>query len=82
MSLRDNVDAAVAALSKKGITTAEIGIVLGTGLGGLIDEIEIIEKVEYSSIPGFVNPTIETHNGQLIFGLLAGKKVVRSPVRH
>lgn len=76
MSLRDKVDIAKAALSKKGIGHAEIGIVLGTGLGGLIEEIEISEIVEYSSIPGFVNPTIETHSGKLIFGKLSGKDIV------
>ena len=67
---------AMATLSKQGIEGAEIGIILGTGLGGLINEIEISKIVEYSSIPGFVNPTIETHDGKLIFGTLSGKNIV------
>ena len=76
MSLRNKVDAAISALHEQGIESAEIGIVLGTGLGGLIKELNILKTVEYSSIPGFVNPTAETHNGRLILGELSGKKVI------
>jgi len=52
------------------------GIVLGTGLGGLIDEIEITDKIPYSDIPNFPATTVEGHAGNLIFGHLAGKQVV------
>jgi purine-nucleoside phosphorylase len=76
MSLRDKVDIAIAALSKQGIEHAEIGIILGTGLGGLIDDIEILKIVEYSDIPGFMNPTAETHSGKLILGKLSGKTII------
>lgn len=54
----------------------EIGIILGTGLGGLVDEIEIEKQLMYSNIPGFPISTLEFHSGKLIFGMLAGKKVV------
>lgn len=54
----------------------EIGIVLGTGLGGLVDHIEIIAKIPYGSIPNFPIATVEAHKGCLIFGILNGKKVV------
>jgi purine-nucleoside phosphorylase len=54
----------------------EIGIILGTGLGGLVDNIEIIVKIPYGSIPNFPIATVEAHRGQLIFGILNGKKVV------
>ncbi len=53
-----------------------IGIILGTGLGGLIKEIEIETVLEYGNIPHFPIATVETHQGKLIFGTLAGKKVV------
>ncbi|MES2798201.1 MAG: purine-nucleoside phosphorylase [Bacteroidota bacterium] len=56
--------------------TPEIGIVLGTGLGALIDNIEIIAKIPYGSIPNFPIATVEAHKGKLIFGMLNGKKVV------
>jgi purine-nucleoside phosphorylase len=54
----------------------EIGIILGTGLGGLVNEISIAETIEYKDIPGFPVSTVEGHSGKLIFGTLGGKKVV------
>ncbi|MFD0939610.1 purine-nucleoside phosphorylase [Pedobacter boryungensis] len=54
----------------------EVGIVLGTGLGGLVKDIEIIHSIMYSSIPNFPISTLEFHSGKLIFGTLEGKKVV------
>jgi len=54
----------------------EIGIVLGTGLGGLVNEIEIENTLEYEKIPNFPVSTVESHSGRLIFGLLGGKKVI------
>jgi purine-nucleoside phosphorylase len=54
----------------------EVGIVLGTGLGGLVKEIEVEYSVMYSSIPNFPISTLEFHSGKLIFGNLRGKKVV------
>ena len=54
----------------------EIGIILGTGLGGLVKEIEVEKQLMYSNIPDFPISTLEFHSGKLIFGTLAGKKVV------
>jgi purine-nucleoside phosphorylase len=54
----------------------EIGIVLGTGLGGLVKEIEVSHSIMYSSIPNFPISTLEFHSGKLIFGELQGKRVV------
>jgi len=54
----------------------EIGIVLGTGLGGLVKEIDVKYTLDYSTIPNFPLSTVESHSGKLIFGLLGGKKVV------
>jgi purine-nucleoside phosphorylase len=56
--------------------TPEFGIILGTGLGGLIEEIEIEHEINYSDIPHFPVSTVESHQGRLIFGLLAGRKVI------
>lgn len=55
--------------------TPEIGIILGTGLGGLVKEIEIYYKLNYSEIPHFPVSTVESHHGNLIFGSIAGKRV-------
>src|ERR1700761_3893958 len=54
----------------------EVGIILGTGLGGLVKEIEVEKQLMYSNIPDFPISTLEFHSGKLIFGMLAGKKVV------
>ena len=54
----------------------EVGIILGTGLGGLVSEIKIIQSINYSEIPNFPISTVEGHSGRLIFGTLGGKKVV------
>ncbi len=63
-------------LIQKGFDKPEIGIILGTGLGQLINELEIIAEVSYNHIPHFPTATVEFHKGKLIFGLLEGKKVV------
>lgn len=54
----------------------EVGIILGTGLGALVNEIEVEKQLMYSNIPDFPISTLEFHSGKLIFGMLAGKKVV------
>ncbi len=54
----------------------EAGIILGTGLGGLVKDIRIAGSVEYSDIPNFPVSTVESHSGKLIFGELSGKKVI------
>ncbi|MGB1518179.1 MAG: purine-nucleoside phosphorylase [Crocinitomicaceae bacterium] len=53
-----------------------VGIILGTGLGGLVKEIEIIDEVPYEEIPNFPVSTVKSHSGKLIFGNLGGKQVV------
>ena len=63
-------------LQEKGFENPEIGIILGTGLGQLINEIEIIKEVSYNHIPNFPTATVEFHKGKLIYGILEGKKVV------
>src|SRR3954463_12840623 len=54
----------------------EVGIILGTGLGGLVQEINITHTIPYEEIPHFPVSTVEGHSGKFIFGQLGGKKVV------
>jgi purine-nucleoside phosphorylase len=54
----------------------EIGIILGTGLGGLVNEIEIQHTIPYKDIPNFPVSTVVGHSSQLIFGTMSGKKIV------
>ncbi|MDR1199643.1 MAG: purine-nucleoside phosphorylase, partial [Prevotellaceae bacterium] len=52
------------------------GIILGTGLGGLVNKISNQEILEYADIPNFPVSTVEGHSGRLIFGELGGKNVM------
>ena len=54
----------------------EVGIILGTGLGGLVNEIDILHTLPYEFIPNFPVSTVAGHNGQLIFGTMSGKNIV------
>jgi purine-nucleoside phosphorylase len=54
----------------------ECGIILGTGLGGLVKEIDIRFTLNYSDIPHFPVSTVEGHSGKLILGYISGKPVV------
>jgi len=56
--------------------TPRIGIILGTGLGGLVKEIEIERTIPYTDIPNFPVSTVEGHHGQLIFGTINGVPVL------
>ncbi|RCH56779.1 purine-nucleoside phosphorylase [Mucilaginibacter hurinus] len=62
--------------SRIGDFEPEAGIILGTGLGGLVNEIEVEKQLMYSNIPDFPVSTLEFHSGKLIFGTLGGVKVV------
>ena len=54
----------------------EVGIILGTGLGGFVDSIDVEYRLEYKDIPNMPVSTVEGHKGCLIFGTVGGKKVV------
>lgn len=63
-------------LHKKTNCYPKVGIILGTGLGGLVNEIDIKHSISYKDIPNFPLSTVEGHSGRLIFGILGGKRVV------
>lgn len=63
-------------LQQKGFLNPVIGIVLGTGLGQLINHIRIEQEINYSDIPNFPVSTVEFHSGKLLIGTLEGKKVI------
>ncbi|MEZ5083656.1 MAG: purine-nucleoside phosphorylase [Bacteroidales bacterium] len=72
----DKIRETSAFLKSKKINKPEIGIILGTGLGKMIHEIEPEVKLDYLEIPHFPVSTVEFHKGRLIFGKLAGKPVL------
>ena len=63
-------------LIQRGFKNPKIGIILGTGLGKLVDEIDIESEVSYNHIPNFPTATVEFHKGKLIYGTLSGKKII------
>ena len=63
-------------LQSQGIETPEVGIILGTGLGGLVKEIKVIKEIDYDKIPHFPVSTVESHFGKLIYGTIRNKKVL------
>ncbi len=54
----------------------EFGIVMGSGLGGLVNIIDTQHTIPYSEIPGFPTSTVKGHGGNMMFGTTAGKKIV------
>lgn len=74
--LISQIETSVKYLKEQGITPPQIGIVLGTGLGQMVNEIEIEHTIPYENIPHFPVSTVESHSGKLIFGKISGKSVV------
>lgn len=74
--LRKEINEAVSFLRTKTSMQPPIGIILGTGLGGLAKEIKTEAVIDYGDIPHFPISTVESHHGKLLFGTLAGKRVV------
>lgn len=74
--LYDQIQEAVAFIQSKTSFQPKYGIILGTGLGNLTDEIEMVAEIAYSEIPHFPESTVKSHKGKLVFGMLAGIPIV------
>jgi purine-nucleoside phosphorylase len=74
--IKKQYDEAVAYLRSRGVQQAEVGIVLGTGLGWLTNYITIEQVIDYTDIPHFPEATVEMHKGKLIYGSIGGKKIL------
>jgi purine-nucleoside phosphorylase len=70
------IDDAVTVVRQETTLVPEVAVILGTGLGGLAEEMRIETAIGYDTIPGFPLSTVETHAGRLLFGELGGKSVV------
>lgn len=70
------IEDAVKYIKEKTKETYPVGIILGTGLGGLVKDINIDFDINYKDIPNFPVSTVESHTGKLIFGTLSGVKIV------
>jgi purine-nucleoside phosphorylase len=74
--LQQKIDDALAFIRTRTSAEPTVGIILGTGLGGLVKEIRIDAVIDYADIPNFPLSTVESHKGKLIFGSIGGKSVV------
>ena len=66
---------AVRAVQARMALAPEVAVILGTGLGGLADEMQVAARIPYEEIPGFPPATVESHTGRLLLGTLAGRRV-------
>nr|WP_315529029.1 purine-nucleoside phosphorylase [Carnobacterium maltaromaticum] len=74
--LQEKIKQAASFIREKGVGEIEIGLILGSGLGELGDEVENAIQISYETIPNFPTSTVEGHAGQLVYGTLGGKKVL------
>ncbi len=74
--LKNQIQETVAVIRRHTRMEPSVGIILGTGLGGLVKEIQKEVEILYGDIPHFPVSTVESHEGKLIFGTLAGRNVV------
>lgn len=72
----EKVKESVDFIKSKGIKKPEVGIILGTGLGKLIDHLDLVVSLDYEDIPNFPVSTVEFHSGKLMYGLIQGKEVL------
>lgn len=73
---RKRIGIAASVLRAAGFGEASTGIVLGTGLGGLVQHLEVQREMAYTEIPHFPEATVEFHEGRLLQGMLDGHRVV------
>ena len=74
--LFDQIQQATQAIRAKWSGRPRVGVILGTGLGGLTEEIEAEASLAYGDVPHFPVPTVHSHAGRLVCGKLAGQSVV------
>jgi purine-nucleoside phosphorylase len=74
--LLKKIDETLEVIRKKTPENYPVGIILGTGLGGLVKEIKVEHEIDYSELPHFPLSTVESHKGKLIFGKIGNKNVV------
>ncbi len=74
--MREKIDETVKVIREKTNFEPKIGIILGTGLGKLVQSIKEEVSISYKDLPNFPVSTVESHEGRLIFGTLSGKSVV------
>lgn len=76
MTMMDKIKETVVFLQEQGVKEVDFGLILGSGLGELADEISNPVVIDYADIPNWGKSTVAGHAGKLIYGTLSGKKVL------
>src|SRR5262245_16062776 len=76
LELFDQIEAAAAAIKSKWNETPHAGIILGSGLGGMVEEMDIAAAIDYGDIPNFSKSTATSHRGRLVLGKREGVPVL------
>ncbi|HJQ78754.1 MAG TPA: purine-nucleoside phosphorylase, partial [Lacipirellulaceae bacterium] len=76
LELYDQIEQAAAVVQREFSETPHAGIILGTGLGGLAEQIEVVATLDYEAIPNFPKSTAVSHRGRLVCGRLEGVPIV------
>jgi purine-nucleoside phosphorylase len=74
-AIRAKVEAAAWAIRERSEVEPRFGITLGTGLGGIVGDMEVEDRIPYATLPGFPEPRVMSHGGSLILGRLGGQPV-------
>jgi purine-nucleoside phosphorylase len=76
MTLYEQIQESIDFIREETPFVPRTGIILGTGLGSLTDDISVVKEIPYTDIPHFARSTVESHKGKLVFGTLHGHPVV------
>lgn len=76
LDLYDKIEQAAESISKQWARAPKAGIILGTGLGSLVEKIDVEASIEYGEIPNFPQSTATGHRGRLVCGVLEGVPVM------
>ncbi len=76
MGLKERIDEATAAIREHSAIVPEVGIILGTGLGGLAEQVEEAVVIPYDDVPHLAASTAEGHAGNLVIGKISGRTVI------
>ena len=76
MTIMDKIKETVVFLQEQGVKEVDFGLILGSGLGELADEISNPVVIDYADIPNWGKSTVAGHAGKLVYGTLSGKKVL------
>ncbi|MCE2759130.1 MAG: purine-nucleoside phosphorylase [Chitinophagaceae bacterium] len=76
MDLLNKIEEAAAYVQSRSSHRPVIGVILGSGLGGFTEQMEVDQEIEYATIPHFPVSTVEGHSGKMLIGSIGGKSII------